>query len=556
MLNYGTVRPTTARLATRVLKYGALLACAARLGAQAGEPRASERAGRVHFAVSCRARSQLDFDRAVSLLHSFWYEEAEPAFRRVAANDPACPMAWWGVAMSRLHPLWDPPTDADMIVGRAAVAQGRSAGLATTRERDYLGAIGAYYDDMAGPSHRTRIAAYEHAMRALAARYPADTEARVFAALATLGRLAAGPRRDTTESEQRAVGATLEALFARAPLHSGIAHYIIHAYDTPSLATRGLPAARAYARIAPAIPHALHMPSHIFTLLGLWDESIASNIRAAAAARAYERARHLGGAWSERLHCMNYLIYAYLQQGREREAARVVTDAAQVTATVPASSAAGDHALAEIPARYAAERERWVDAAHLVVRAAPDHREAEAITYGTRAIGAIHTGDLAAARADSVALAAIGTDLDARGQDYWARTVDVARLEVGALLAHAEGRDTTAVELAARAAEMEDGTLKSPAIPAPVVSARALQGDLLYAAGRPALARASFERALAREPNRLRTLLGAARAAQAAGETAVARQHYEDLLRLLRRADRDLPELAEARTYLADHAGT
>jgi hypothetical protein len=515
----------------------------------------SGRAGQVHFAVTCRARSQVDFDHAVSLLHSFWYEEAEPAFRRVAANDPACAMAWWGVAMSRLHPLWDPPTDTDLVVGRAAVAQGTSAGPATARERDYLAAIGAYYDDAAGPGHLARIAAYEQAMRVVATRYPADTEARVFAALATLGRLAAGPRRDTTVSEQRTVGATLEALFALAPRHPGLAHYVIHAYDTPSLATRGLPAARAYARLAPAVPHALHMPSHIFTLLGLWDASIASNIRAVAAARAYERSEQLGGAWNERLHGMNYLIYAYLQQGREGEAARVAADMAQVTAVVPASSASGDHALAEIPARYAAERERWVDAAHLVVRPAPEHREAEAITYATRAIGAIHTGDLAAARADSLALAAIATDLDGRGQDYWARTVDVARLEVSAWLAHAEGHDTIAVALAARAAGLEDGMLKSPAIPAPVVSARALEGELLYAAGRFALARASFERALAREPNRRRPLVGAARAALAAGDTAAARQHYEHLRRLLHRADRDLPELAEARTYLANHAG-
>jgi tetratricopeptide (TPR) repeat protein len=505
----------------------------------------------VHFSVSCRARSQTDFDHAVSLLHSFWYEQAEPAFRQVAANDPACAMAWWGVAMSRLHPLWDPPTDSDLVVGRAAVAQGIAASPATARERDYLGAIGAYYDDPAAPSHRARIAAYEQAMRTLATRYQADTEARVFAALATLGRLAAGPRGDTTVSEQRAVGTTLEALFAVAPQHPGLAHYIIHAYDTPSLATRGLPAARAYSQLAPAVPHALHMPSHIFTQLGLWDASIASNTRAIAAADAYERAEHLGGAWNERLHCMNYLIYAYLQQGREREAARIATDVAQVTAVVPASSASGDHALAEIPARYAAERERWADAAHLVVRPAPEHREAEAVTYATRAIGAIHTGDLAAARADSLALAAIATDLDARGQDQWARTVDIARLEVGAWLAHAEGRDTAAVALAARAAELEDGTLKSPAVPAPVMSARALEGELLYAAGSFALARASFERALAQDPNRRRPLIGAARAARAAGDTAAARQHYEHLRRLLRRADRDLPELAEARTYLA-----
>jgi tetratricopeptide (TPR) repeat protein len=222
---------------------------------------------------------------------------------------------------------------------------------------------------------------------------------------------------------------------------------------------------------------------------------------------------------------------------------------------VPASSASGDHALAEIPARYATERERWIEAAHLVVRPAPDHREAEAITYGIRAIGAIHTGDLAAARVDSAALAAIGTDLEARGQDYWARTVDVARLEVGAWLAHTEGHDTTAVTLAAQAAELEDGTPKSPAIPAPVVSARMLQGELLCAVGRPALALASFERALTQEPNRRRTVLGAARAARAAGDTAAARWHYEGVLRLLRRADRDLPELAEARTYLANHTG-
>ncbi|HWZ58527.1 MAG TPA: hypothetical protein VNW46_06065 [Gemmatimonadaceae bacterium] len=540
---------------TRVLRYGAVLACAARLGAQAGDVGASGHVGRVHFAVTCRARSQVDFDHAVSLLHSFWYEEAEPAFRRVAANDPACAMAWWGVAMSRLHPLWDPPTDTDLVVGRAAVAQGISAGPATARERDYLGAIGAYYDDTAGPSHRARIAAYERAMGVLAARYQADTEARMFAALATLGRLAADPRRDTAVSEQRTVGETLEALFALAPLHPGLAHYVIHAYDTPSLATRGLPAARAYARIAPAVPHALHMPSHIFTLLGLWDASIASNLRAVAASRAYERAEHLGGAWNERLHSMNYLIYAYLQQGREREAARVAADLAQVTVVVPASSASGDHALAEIPARYAAERERWADAAHLVVRPAPGHQEAEAMTYATRAIGAIHTGDLAAARADSLALAAIATDLDARGRAYWARTVDVARLEVGAWLAHAEGHDTTAVALAARAADLEDGTLKSPAIPAPVVSARALEGELLYATGHFALARASFERALAREPNRRRPLVGAARAARAVGDTAAARQYYASLRRLLRRGDRDLPELVEAGTYLANQAG-
>ncbi len=383
----------------------------------------SEKLGQVSFPVSCTPEAQKQFNRATAMLHSFWYEEAGKAFSEVAVTDRACAMAYWGVAMSLYHPLWAPPDAQDLKRGWSAIERARAAGAKTERERDYIGAMEAFYKESDTVDHRTRSIAYEKAMEQVYLRNPKDREAAIFYALSLLG--TALPT-DKSYAKQKKAAEILNGILPAEPEHPGIAHYIIHSFDYPQLAELALPAARSYAKIAPSSPHALHMPSHIFTRLGLWKESIQSNIASANAASRHVAKTHPGRASFDQLHAMDYLEYAYLQGAEDIKAKRVLDETKAIT-KVDIENFAAAYAFAAIPARNAFERRRWAEAAALEIHPADfpweRFRYAEAITIFARAIGKARSGNPAAARTDIEKLSSIHKALV--GKDaYWASQVE------------------------------------------------------------------------------------------------------------------------------------
>ena len=521
------------------------------LAAQQGHEGHGEHLGRVRFPVSCAAEAQRRFERGVALLHSFWYEKAGDAFKDAVAADSTCAMGYWGQAMALLHPLWTPPAAAELGAGLGEADRGLALAR-TPRERDYLGAIRSYYADYATVEPKARLVAYSQAMEGVQRNNPRDREAKILYALSLIA-LGQANATDTTFAFQKRADSILEPLFKAEPEHPGLPHYLIHTNDVPELAHLGLYAARRYAQIAPDVPHAQHMPSHIFTRLGLWDEDIASNLRSAEVARQFEEERHLNALWDQRGHAWDYLVYAYLQTGRDADAKRVVTRVDWVTAVYPVGSLTNAYALAAIPARYALERGRWDEALRLVVRPAPEWRAAEAITHFARALGAARGGDTALARAEVAALGEIEQALGAAGgqQAYWAGQVKIQRLAAGAWLARAAGDATEAVRHATAAADIEDVTQKHPVTPGAVLPARELLGDLLLELNRPADAARAYEASLRQAPGRARSLFGLARAAERAGDNATARERYQEFLTLMHAADGDRPEILVARNALA-----
>jgi tetratricopeptide (TPR) repeat protein len=521
-------------------------AAASIASAQAGHEHAqhAEKLGRVKFATSCNAEAQARFERALALLHSFWWEESGVAFRQVAEADPNCVMAYWGQAMTlRNNPFAGPAPAGNLkpaweLLERAATMPG-----GTPRERDYLAAIRAYFKDHETVPHPQRAAAYETAMQQVAERYPDDVEATIFHALAVA---ANASTTDTSFTRQRAMGKILEPLMEKQPDHPGLAHYVIHTYDSPRLASLGVSAARRYAEIAPDAYHAHHMPSHIFVRLGMWDETVEANANSADASRALEKKEGYSGIHNHRLHAYDYMVYGYLQRGQDAEARKFVTETEAVTAVVPPDQVVSDYALASIPARYALERNAWGEAAGLGVRKTKSFAPAEAITHFARGLGAARTGNLAGARAATAALSGIETTLPA-GQAYWARLVKAQRLAVEAWIALGEGKRDDAVRLATEAASLEDGTDKHPVTPGHVLPAREVLGDLLLELGRHAEARQAYEAVLAKEPNRARSVFGAGRAAELAGDRAAARARYQEFLKLMEKADTQRPEVGVAR---------
>jgi tetratricopeptide (TPR) repeat protein len=539
------------QLQLRAIAVAVLLFRPCQLFSQAGHDhhadKPPERLGRVIFPTTCEAGAQAQFERGVALLHSFWYEEAGKTFRAVVAADSNCAMGYWGEAMSTLHPLWTPPSLKESETALELSERAVQLARAGSREADYAGAILTYYRGYDAIDHRTRLIAYQTAMEKMAQRHPKDDEARIFYALALIavGQLEAN---DTTYSRQRQAATILEPLFRKYPQHPGLAHYLIHAYDYPALADQGTAAAARYAKIAPTVPHALHMPSHIYTQVGHWDQSIQSNLRSARVARAFEQKQRLG-LWDQHAHALDYLVYAYLQEGRDAEARAIVDQVKRVDSVFPPSSLINDYALAAIPARYTLEREQWAEARSLALRPAPDWRAAEAITHFARAIGAARGADSVVARAEIDSLGMISSALAKGGgpQTYWSKQVEIQRLAASAWLAKLVGDTAHALRLAESAADLEDITAKHPVTPGPVLPARELYGDLLLETGRPAEAARAYQTSLALQPNRARSLLGAARAARSAGERAAARRSYAQFLRLMEKADRTGPELNEAR---------
>ena len=497
-----------------------------------------ETLGRVSFPTSCAAAVQADFDRAAAMLHSFWFDASHKAFDKIAAADPNCAMAHWGVAMTLWgNPFVRQPIPAERQQAGLAAAE-RAAALAsrvTHREQLYIDGVAALWRDADKLDHLARLARHEQAMKVLYEAHPEDAEAAMFYARAII---ANAPPTDLEFKRQLYAGSLLEPLFENQPDHPGLAHYIIHTFDAPKLAAHGLSAAKRYAEIAPAAPHALHMPSHIFTRLGYWDESIATNRRSAAAEPDSNAAAHPN----------DYMVYAYLQQGRDAEAWRVIARSREM-ADRYYGGILGYNAAA-MPARYALERSAWKEAAAVPVpsKAAPF---VEAVSRFARAVGAARAGNSAEANQEIVALGALRDSLKARNDSYWATIVEAQRLAASAWAARADGRNDEALRLARQGAELEETVEKHPVTPGPLLPARELEGDLFMELGRPADALRSYEMTLLREPRRARALFGAARAAEKAGNRAVARTHYEQLTQLMARADTSRSEVRMAREFLA-----
>jgi hypothetical protein len=495
--------------------------------------------GKVDFSNSCAPAVQADLASGVAMLHSFWYSAGEQAFRKVLARDPGCAVAYWGIA-SLL--MWNPlsgagpaPKDAEKAQAMIEVARQLPT---TPREHAYIEAVGAYYQDWANRPERARQEARSRAYEALAASYPDDDEAQIFNALYIASTQS---QADQTYAAYAKAAAILEKQFTKHPDHPGIAHYLIHSYDAPPLATRGLAAARLYAGIAPDAPHALHMPSHIFTRVGAWEDSVSTN------RRAYQAAIK-GDEVPEAYHASDYAVYADLQLARDAAALSAMADAFKVKPP-SASQFAVAYASAAMPARYALERGDWLTAKRLSP-AVGGPAYTEAITLFARAIGAARSGDVAAAEQDASDLAVRHQKLVDAGNTYWAREVEIQQRAVAGWIAVAHKNVDDGLKLMREAADLEDQNEKHIVTPGRILPARELLGDMLYETGQPILALKEYEASQPREPNRFRGYYGAARAAEAAGDRNKAALYYDKLLTLAKNADTERPELAHARAYV------
>jgi hypothetical protein len=496
---------------------------------------AGEKLGTVHFPTSCSAAAQPTFDRAVALLHSFEFGRAIAGFEATLKTDPSCTLSYWGIALSRWgNPFAVGAKPAGPIQqGRTAIERAKAQPPKSEREVAYVDAAANLYTNIESTPQAARVNAYRDAMEKLAARYPDDTEASIFYALSLA--FAADPA-DKTYVNQNHAGEILQKLFLKQPDHPGLAHYIIHSYDVPPLADHALEAARRYAKIAPASPHALHMPSHTFTRVGYWQESIDTNIASAEAAKK-------DGVVGEELHASDYQTYAYLQTGQDRAALRVRDSIPEIVARLnpsqpggAAPSSAAYFAVAAIPARYALERGDWKAAVALEPKQT-QFPYTEAMTYFARALGAARLGDAATVRASIEGLQQARDRLTQANEPYWAEQVEIQRLGASAWLALVEARKEEALTQMRAAAAREDATEKSAVTPGPLAPARELVGEMLLQMNEPAQALKEFDATLKKEPNRFRALAGAAKSAAAAGDRASARQYYDQLLKICVKGD-------------------
>src|SRR5262245_15713536 len=505
-----------------------------------GQVDSDQRLGRVHFETSCNEVAQRRFDRAMRYQHSFWYRESTAIFEEVLNVDPECAIAYWGIALSLLYNPHAPPPPENLPLGLAALQKGKTVGAKTQRERDYIDALLVFYTDYDKIDHRTRVQAYLKGMDSLAQRYTDDDEAQIEYAI-TLN-VAASPA-DKTYTNQLNGAAILEPIFKRQPQHPGVAHYLIHLHDYPPIAEKGLAAARRYAQIAPAAPHAQHMPSHIFTRVGYWKESIASNVASVRAAKA-------GKEWDDGMHGMDYLVYAYLQLGQDKEARAVVDE---MSATEGYKAFPGFYARAASQARYVVERGDWKGASELQVRPSPI-AYADAVTRFARALGAARSGQPEAAKADIVKLAELREKLREAKDAYWSEIVEIQRQVAAAWTLYAEGKYDEALAAMSAASDAEDKTEKHPVTPGPLAPARELYGAMLLDRGMTEEALAAFEATLKKEPNRLGATLGAAAAAERSGSSAKAREHCAAAVALTENADPVRPQIAQAREFVARSA--
>jgi tetratricopeptide (TPR) repeat protein len=518
--------------------------CTALPAAAHEDAQAPEKLGKVSFHVSCNAEAQKEFNRAVALYHSFYWPEVKKAFDAVLAADPACAMAHWGHAMVLMdNPFLWPLTGKALPEGLAAVEKAKALGARTQRERDYIAAVEQFYKDHEKLDHKTRVAAYEKAMQELAARYPDDIEARVLYGLVLS---ATFDPTDKTYAKQLKAAEILEKIFASHPEHPGVAHYLIHSYDYPPIAERGLPAAKRFAQVAASTPHAQHMPSHIFTRLGHWQDSITSNIASANASKELR----------SKLHAWDYMAYAYLQSGQDNDAKRIL-DEANAIKKIEGENFTMAYAFAAIPSRYALERGRWADAAALKLHpgefdfAWQRFPHAEAVHAFATGLGAARTGDASAARKQIERLGVLREALLAAKQAYWAEQAEIQISAVQAWTEKAEGKNEQALKTLRAAADHEDATEKNVVTPGPVMPARELLGEMLLELKQPAAALKEFEASIHKEPNRFRGLYGAAQAAEQSGDKGKARAYYAKLLDVCAKADSERPELKQAKTFLA-----
>ena len=477
--------------------------------------------GKAHLDTSCSEAAQKEIDRGVTLIHSFWYAEAEKSFRKAATADAGCGMAWWGVAMSNLHPIWAPPTPDELKTGREASDKAKQIGAKTDREKAFIAAMATFYDDSDKVDHKTRMLAYEKAMAALESAHPKDREAAIFHALALLG--IAQPS-DKTYARQKEAAAILNRVLPEVPEHPGVAHYVIHSFDYPDLAQLALPAARVYAKLAPGSPHALHMPSHIFTRLGLWDESIASNLASAEKAHNYVSKIMPGAVAFDELHAIDYLVYAYLQQGRIEKAEKLVQQLAAVKKVDNPSQFAAAFAMSAVPGRFALERRQWKEAAALTIPTIISWEKvpyAEANIHFARGIGGARSGQVAIARDAVTRLASIRQTLLDQKNSFWADQVEIQRLAVAAWLARAEKNNADALKQMRAAADLEAATEKHPVTPGAIIPAREQLAEMLLEDGKREDAAAELRLVLRDAPGRRNAMELAKRAE---GEERVGRE--------------------------------
>ena len=503
--------------------------------------RESGRLGKVTFENSCAPEVQAKLNRSVAMLHSFWYSAAEKSFTEVISEDPTCGVAAWGLAAILMsNPLAGQGASAQGAQkAMAAIELGRVMGTRTERERDYIEAVAAYYDDWANKPERARQLARAEAFQKLAAKYPRDDEAQIFAALYTA---ATQQQSDQTYAAYLKAAAVLEEQFRKYPDHPGVAHYLIHSYDAPPIAAKGIPAARLYAGIAPDAPHALHMPSHIFTRVGAWEESAATNKRSMEVAKA-------GGEPDEAYHANDYMVYAYLQLGRDAEARRTVEEAMRVQGSNPVRFVA-PYAMGAMPARLVVERGLWDQAMQLPMPPKSNWPASQANTRFARALGAARSGNVGMAREELAQLAQIQQALEDKKDKYWATEVEVQRLIVAGWIARAQKNDDDALRFLRAAADLEDRNEKHIVTPGRLVPAREQLGELLIEVGQPKAALAEFETSRLREPNRFRNYYMSALAAEGAGDRASAREYWGKLAALGAKADTDRPELVRAKAAL------
>jgi len=518
--------------------------------------------GRVSFSTPCDPALQKTFDRGIALLHSFFYPEARKSFTEVTQKDPSCAIAYWGVAMTWYHPIWAPPNPDELASGRAAIEQAVAASEQTERDKAFIQALAAFYETPPGSAvsgaqschgdgvtFPARAAAWSNGMRAAFEKYPGDEEVAAFYALSLLG--SAVPTDRELKNQKRAAE-ILEALWATRKDHPGVVHYLIHAYDYPSLARRGLVAARAYAAIAPTVPHALHMPSHIFVRLGMWQDAIESNRASAAASRAYMAQTDPGAVFGEELHALDYMIYAYLQRGQDDRAREIAQRIPTVKKTNPEVDPIAAYAMGSIPARFAVERHAWKEAAELPLPDAPfwakfPHTEAH-IEYA-RGLGRARSGDVAGAKRSLERLAQLRDATTDPKLQYFQKHLDLQCQAVSAWIAEAEGKKDEAVAMLRRAADLEDQLGKHPVSPGPILPIYEQLGDMLVELDRPVEALAAYQAALATSPKRFNALYGAGRAAHLANQDAQARTSYQELVDTADAASQR-PELADAKAFL------
>ena len=507
-----------------------------------------EKFGEVNFPISCGAAAQAQFNRAVAMLHSFFFPETVRAFTALAAQEPSCAMAYWGVAISqRPNPLVAPfPTEL-MKNGWQAIETGRAAGAKTQREKDWIEALAVFFKDYDKIDLRTRTVAYEAAMARLSERYPDDDEAAIFYALALNE---AVDLSDKTYAKQFKAAAILQAVETSQPNHPGIPHYLIHSYDFAPICQQGLTAAQRYADLAPAAPHALHMPSHTFSMLGMWNESIAANIKAVAASKTYAANNNLDGIFAGAPHSYDFMAYAYLQLGQDGKARALMEEVGAIQ-KVFRPILGSETGIASVPARYMLERQDWRGAAALDMPPTVNAPPARAIIHFARALGAARSGDFAAAQVDIGKLQEARTALEKTNLPYWAGQVEVQILAAQAWLAHGIGHGAQALTLMRSAADLEDASEKHVAMENRLYPMRELLGDLLVEQGQPAAALREYETSMKNAPERLRSFFGAARVAQAIGDREKSALYFRKLAVLTRDADGDRPEVREAKPFAA-----